>query len=64
MTYLRKVDVKYQDSANLDAFARLRMSAPETVFDSKQLSDKQTLFWDDQLVPTINGKYSNSKYNK
>lgn len=34
MTLLRKVDVKYQDSANLDAFARLRMSSPETLFDS------------------------------
>ena len=55
MTYLRKVDVKYQDSANLDAFARLRMSSPETVFDSKQLSDKQPLFWDDKLVSGSGG---------
>lgn len=30
---------------NLDAFARLRVSNPETVFDSKQIFDKQDLFW-------------------
>jgi hypothetical protein len=43
-------NIAYRDSANLDAFARLRMSAPETIFDSKQLHDKQPQFWDDQQV--------------
>ena len=60
MTYIRQVDIKYQDSANLDAFARVRMSNPETIFDSKQLSDKQPLFWDDQLVSGSGGA---STYN-
>jgi len=55
MTYIRNIDVKYQDSGNLDAFARLRMSQPETIFDSKQLSDKQALFWDDQLISGSGG---------
>ena len=32
---------------NLDAFARLRVSNPETIFDSKQVFDKQELFWDE-----------------
>jgi len=31
-----------------DAFGRLRVSNPETLFDSKQLFDNQPLFWDDQ----------------
>jgi hypothetical protein len=34
----------------LDAFARLRVSNPQTIFDSKQISDNQPLFWDDQQV--------------
>lgn len=33
---------------NLDAFARLRVSNPETIFDSKQIFDKQELFWSNQ----------------
>jgi hypothetical protein len=33
-----------------DAFGRLRVSSPETLFDSKQLVDNQPLFWDDQEV--------------
>ena len=31
-----------------DAFGRLRVSPPETIFDSKQIFDNQPLFWDDQ----------------
>lgn len=45
---------------NLDAFARLRISNPETIFDSKQINDKQPLFWDDIL---ISGSGGNSTYN-
>jgi hypothetical protein len=53
-------NIQYGDSANLDAFARLRTSDPETIFDSKQLADKQPLFWDDQL---ISGSGGASTYN-
>ncbi len=35
---------------NLDAFDRLRVSPPETIFDSKQLFDNAPLLWDDQEV--------------
>ena len=35
---------------NLDAFARLRVSNPETIFDSKQIYDKQELFWSDLIT--------------
>ena len=38
------------DSASIDAFARLRVSNPETIFDSKQIHSKQPLSWDDQEV--------------
>lgn len=39
-----------KDGPNLDAFARFRTSTPTTLFDSKQISDSQSLFWDDQQV--------------
>lgn len=35
---------------SLDAFGRLRFSEPHTIFDSKQIGDKQPLFYDDQEV--------------
>lgn len=33
----------------VDAFSRLRVSNPQTIFDSKQLYDKQALFWDEEV---------------
>jgi hypothetical protein len=45
---------------NLDAFARLRVSNPQTLFDSKQLADLQPLFWDDQQT---SGGGTSSTYN-
>lgn len=37
----------YGDSASIDAFARLRVSNPVTLFESKQIYDKQPLIWSD-----------------
>ena len=42
--------VRGQDSPSIDAFARWRVSNPETIFDSKQLWDNAPLFWDDSEV--------------
>jgi hypothetical protein len=39
-----------QDGHSIDAFARLRVSNPETLFESKQIFDNQPLFWDEELV--------------
>ena len=36
------------EPTSLDAFARLRVSEPFTIFDSKQLISSQPIFWDDQ----------------
>jgi hypothetical protein len=52
-------EISFKDNA-VDAFARLRMSEPETIFDSKQISDNQPLFWDDQQV---SGSGTSSTYN-
>lgn len=38
------------DSGISDAFGRLRISEPSTIFDSKQVNDNQPLLWDDQEV--------------
>lgn len=39
--------LQYRDSPNLDAYGRLRVAEPFTIFDSKQIHDKQPLFWDE-----------------
>ena len=40
------IHVSYtQDSGNVDAFGRLRASMPTTLFDSKTLHNKASLFW-------------------
>ena len=40
---------EYGDTPSIDSFDRLRVSTPYTIFDSKQLHDKQPLFWDETL---------------
>jgi hypothetical protein len=42
-------EITIADSPNLDAFGRLRVSEPLTIFDSKQIFDNQPLFWDESL---------------
>lgn len=49
MTYLNNITIS-TDNATGDAFGRLRVSDPATVFDSKLLFDNHPLFWDDQEV--------------
>lgn len=42
--------IKYADTPQLDAFSRVRISTPHTIFSSKMLLDNQPLLWDDQQV--------------
>ena len=42
--------VKFFGGTQLDAFGRLRVSDPLTIFDSKQTLDNAPLFWDDSEV--------------
>lgn len=37
--------ITFADSANIDAFGKLRVSTPHTLFDSKTLHNKSSLFW-------------------
>ena len=61
MTLLRNVNIKTQDSPSVDAFARLRVSVPTTIFDSKQTIDNAPLFWDDQEVSGATTTSTHSK---
>ena len=54
------VAVTMSDTASIDAFARLRVSNPHTLFDSKQLNDNLSTRWDDQEV---SGSGTSSTYN-
>lgn len=43
--------IKAADSPSIDAFGRLRVSEPYTIFDSKQINNEhETFYWDDQQV--------------
>lgn len=47
------INVSYpKDAGNLDAFGRLRVSSPTTLFDSKTLHNKSSLFWSQTAVGT------------
>ena len=49
---------EYGDTPAIDAFARQRFSQPFTIFDSKQLHDKQPLFWDEELGGSATSTHS------
>lgn len=49
---------EYGDTAAIDAFDRLRVSHPFTIFDSKQLYDKQPLFYDEDLGGSATSTHS------
>lgn len=49
MTYFPKTKVEYSDSFSVDAFGKLRTSSPRTIFDSKQLIDKDPQMWAELL---------------
>jgi hypothetical protein len=48
--YRLDTNTVFSDTGAIDAFGRLRVSNPTTLFDSKQVFDNQALFWDDEEV--------------
>lgn len=54
---------EYGDTPAIDAFSRLRTSNPFTIFDSKQLHDKQPLFWDESLGGSATSTHSTTDAN-
>ena len=49
MSYFSTIQLDTNNGVG-DAFGRLRVSEPETIFDSKQIFNNQPLLWDDQEV--------------
>ena len=47
--HMAQHQVSFTDGPTVDAFGRLRVGSPTTLFDSKQLYDKQPLFWDEAV---------------
>lgn len=43
------VTIGFKDATSIDAFGRLRVSEPLTLFESKQIHDNQSQFWDESL---------------
>jgi len=41
--------ITFADSANFDAFGKLRVSMPHTIFDSKTVHGKSSLFWSEAV---------------
>ena len=54
-TDIQPLHFQYSDNGHLDAFSRLRVSTPTTLFDSKTLHNKSSLFW--SQVSSGNGAY-------
>jgi hypothetical protein len=58
MSYLDDIGVEFTDSANIDAFGRLRVSQVTTQLDIKQLHDQAPLFIDEVTSGTGNASHS------
>lgn len=61
MSYINQQRIQFSDTPSIDAFGRLRVSQPATLFDSKQLYDKDTdkIVWDEE----INGAGASSSHS-
>lgn len=57
MSYINQIQIQAADSPSIDAFARLRTSNPTTLFDSKQLYDTGSLFWNTKIVGNATASY-------
>lgn len=56
MTNIREFSL--ENNAQNDAFGRLRISNPVTIFDSKQTLNDQSLFWDEELGGSASSAHS------
>ncbi len=51
--YGRELAVQYKDSVNLDAFGRLRISAPFDLFSNKNIHNRRNNQWEEPIVGAI-----------
>lgn len=50
MSYFERIKMELADSSSVDAFGRLRVSNPETLFDSQNQYDVGRVFWQDVVA--------------
>lgn len=50
MSYFEKTQILAADSPSIDAFGKWRVSNPTTLFDSKQIADSGSFYWDIKTV--------------
>lgn len=58
MSYFEDVNIKWQDSPNVDAFGRARVSQLTSQLDLKQLHDNLPFFYDTELIGTATSTYT------
>ena len=58
MSYIEDVNIQFQDTANIDAFGRVRVSNLTTLIDIKQLYDKQPLLVDEIIIDLATSVHS------
>jgi hypothetical protein len=56
MSYIEDIRISSANSMSTDAFGRFRVSEAHTLFDSKNLNESGSLFWDS--LTTGGGKYT------
>jgi hypothetical protein len=63
MSNIEDVNIAWQDTGNIDAFGRARVSQLTTQFDSKQLHDNLPLFIDEELLGTATSVHDTDEAN-
>lgn len=58
MSYFENVNIKWQDTGNVDAFGRARVSQISSQLDLKQLHDQLPLFYDTVRIGTATSNHS------
>ncbi len=63
MSNIEDVNIQWQDTGNIDAFGRARVSQVTTQYDSKQLHDNLPLFVDEELLGTATSVHDTDEAN-
>jgi hypothetical protein len=61
MSFFGDINVGIKDSPHIDAFGRLRVSNPHTLFESALIYDKQELLWNEKLTGTATSTFQSNK---
>lgn len=54
----KSIPINFSENTSKDAFGRLKVSSPQTLFDNKFIFSKNNLFWDEVLGAGVTSVYS------